>query len=152
MTEAQSPDVEKRYIITAELLKELGRWDLTFNKMREIQNKIVSCPYDPDALKAEERERVLKKLVEKIDSCILSCPEDANMTEISEATLKELVDEIERRKDPEKNEWDPRYIDVHAIMHGVFCLIMVAFLFGFVIGDAAGYHQALIGIIAGTVI
>jgi len=34
----------------------------------------------------------------------------------------------------------------------IFCLIMVAFLFGFVIGDAAGYHQALIGIIAGTVI
>ena len=77
MTEAQSPDVEKRYIITAELLKELGRWDLTFNKMREIQNKIVSCPYDPDALKAEERERVLKKLIDKIDSCVLSCPKDA---------------------------------------------------------------------------
>lgn len=36
----------------------------------------------------------------------------------------------------------------------VIGLILVAFLGGFVIGDSAGYHQALIdfGIIAGTVI
>jgi hypothetical protein len=40
------------------------------------------------------------------------------MTDLSSATLKEMIDEIERRKDPEKNEWDPGYVDVHAFQFG----------------------------------
>ena len=46
-------------------------------RKEEKQRIYALIDSDERQIRKEEQERVLKKLVEKIDSCILSCPEDA---------------------------------------------------------------------------
>ena len=37
---------------------------------------------------------------------------------LSTATIKELADELEKRVDPTKPEWDPGAVTVYAVQHG----------------------------------
>jgi hypothetical protein len=51
--------------------------------------------------------------------------------DLSTATTEELLNEIERRIDPEKQEYDPGAITVHAFQHGEEGVIVRYVPYGF---------------------